>query len=65
MDGVVYILIYIFIKIEVEKGNVLSSFFWGYICFQFGAGVFSTTFGAVYLFIVIDMQNFLIYKIQY
>lgn len=63
MDGVVYIFMCISIKIEVEKGNVLSSFFWGYICFQFGAGVFSTTFGAVYLFQFFRCKSFLFFLI--
>lgn len=40
----------IFIFIEMQKGTILSSFYWTYTAFQIPGGAIPTKFGGVYHF---------------
>lgn len=47
LDGMVLILSYI--TLESVKGNVISSYFWGYIIPQIAGGIIAMKCGARYL----------------
>lgn len=50
--------IYVFyVFVESTKGNVISSYFWGYIVPQIPAGIIAMKYGARYILVFIKLFN--------
>lgn len=48
-----FYFIFIF-KLEATKGDILSSYFWGYLVLQIYAGILATKYNTAYLFFFIN-----------